>query len=99
MFWYNGGPGASSLFGLLEEFGPALLTTDSLDDNYKKTGVPTPQSNEWAWTNHHTVCALDSPPPMGLSFCSEVNHLCISASQSVRQAGSVTTYCIECNAD
>eukprot|EP00933_Yihiella_yeosuensis_P045711 TRINITY_DN41118_c0_g1_i1.p1 TRINITY_DN41118_c0_g1~~TRINITY_DN41118_c0_g1_i1.p1 ORF type:complete len:572 (+),score=121.82 TRINITY_DN41118_c0_g1_i1:46-1761(+) len=72
LFWYNGGPGASSLFGLLQEFGPLLLNEDSLlSDDYKKTGIPTPQENEWAWTRTNTVCALDSPPPMGLSFCSE----------------------------
>lgn len=71
IFWYNGGPGASSLFGLLQEFGPFLLNENSYDDAYKQSGVPTPQANPWAWSNSNTICALDSPPPIGLSYCSE----------------------------
>eukprot|EP01060_Flectonema_neradi_P009347 TRINITY_DN1666_c1_g1_i1.p1 TRINITY_DN1666_c1_g1~~TRINITY_DN1666_c1_g1_i1.p1 ORF type:complete len:519 (+),score=104.40 TRINITY_DN1666_c1_g1_i1:64-1620(+) len=71
VFWYNGGPGASSLFGMLQEFGPLLLNVNSYDDNWKKTGIPTPQPNQFAWTKNATVVAIDSPPPMGFSFCSE----------------------------
>ena len=54
----------------VQEFGPLLLNDRSYDANYSATGVPTPQRNPWSWTNHHTVCALDSPPPIGMSFCS-----------------------------
>ena len=71
LIWYNGGPGASSLFGLLQEWGPLRLLETSYDSNYNKTGVPTPQFNPYRWTKTHTVVAIDSPPPMGLSFCSE----------------------------
>ena len=71
LLWYNGGPGASSLFGLLQEFGPLLLTLDSRDDAYRRTGVPTPLVNAWSWSARHTVCAIDSPPPMGLSYCAD----------------------------
>eukprot|EP00854_Cymbomonas_tetramitiformis_P004423 gene4423-5432_t len=71
LLWYNGGPGASSLFGLLQEFGPVLLNVESYDSAYNKTKVPSLKANPWAWTLTHTVCAIDSPPPMGLSFCSE----------------------------
>lgn len=71
LIWYNGGPGASSLFGLLQEFGTFLLTEESYDELYHKTGIPTPQLNPRRWTLNHTIIAIDSPPPMGLSFCSE----------------------------
>lgn len=39
--WLNGGPGASSLMGLLEENGPCFITSDS-----KSTYL-----NEWSWNN------------------------------------------------
>ena len=71
LIWYNGGPGASSLFGLLQEWGPLRLLETSYDEQYDKTGIPTPQFNPYRWTKTHTVVAIDSPPPMGLSFCSE----------------------------
>ena len=58
---YNGGQGASSLFGLLQEFGPLILDEADTD----------PRPNPWAWTKTHTVCAFDSPPPIGLSYCSD----------------------------
>lgn len=70
LFWYNGGPGASSLFGMLQEFGPLMVTEASYDDNYNKTGIPSPIFNDFRWTKNHTIIAIDSPPPMGLSFCS-----------------------------
>ena len=52
-FWYNGGPGASSLFGLMQEFGPLLLTVDA----YNPNGTMTPVRNPHAWTKHSVVCA------------------------------------------
>lgn len=71
LLWYNGGPGASSLFGIFQEFGPYLLTQESLDDKYLTTGIPTLIENPNRWSKTHTLVAIDSPPPMGLSFCSE----------------------------
>eukprot|EP01061_Rhynchopus_euleeides_P037712 TRINITY_DN645_c4_g1_i1.p1 TRINITY_DN645_c4_g1~~TRINITY_DN645_c4_g1_i1.p1 ORF type:complete len:517 (+),score=213.64 TRINITY_DN645_c4_g1_i1:43-1593(+) len=71
VMWYNGGPGASSLFGLLQEFGPILLNMDSYDAAYEKTGIPTPVVNQFAWSKNATLIAIDSPPPIGFSFCTE----------------------------
>lgn len=72
--WYNGGPGAPSTFGLFQEFGPFMLTADSmLTDDFKKTGVPTPIFNPWTWANATSLCEIDSPAPMGASYCTEGN--------------------------
>jgi len=58
----------------VQEFGPFLLNADSLrTEAYKKTGVPTPLFNAWTWANATSLCEIDSPPPMGASFCSEGN--------------------------
>ena len=57
-FRYNGGPGASSLFGLLQELGPLLLNVNSYDSNYNKSGVPTLQRNDYAWTKVRSLVGL-----------------------------------------
>ena len=72
--WYNGGPGAPSTFGLFQEFGPFLLTADSLTTaEYKATGIPTPLYNPWTWANVTSLCEIDSPAPMGASYCTAGN--------------------------
>lgn len=72
--WYNGGPGAPSTFGLFQEFGPFLLTDESYETaEYKKTGIPTPIYNPWTWANETSLCEIDSPAPMGASYCTEGN--------------------------
>eukprot|EP00931_Biecheleriopsis_adriatica_P052178 TRINITY_DN30329_c0_g1_i1.p1 TRINITY_DN30329_c0_g1~~TRINITY_DN30329_c0_g1_i1.p1 ORF type:complete len:587 (-),score=97.24 TRINITY_DN30329_c0_g1_i1:134-1858(-) len=73
MLWYNGGPGAPSTYGLFQEFGPFLLSAASFDEDYRRTGVPTPKRNPWTWANVTSICEIDSPAPIGASFCSEGN--------------------------
>jgi serine carboxypeptidase-like clade 1 len=72
--WYNGGPGAPSTFGLFQEFGPFLLTEESyLTSEYRKSGIPTPLFNAWTWANVTSLCEIDSPAPMGASYCTMGN--------------------------
>lgn len=68
--WYNGGPGAASMFGLFVELGPYYLNQDSLDDpKYNQTGIPQVQRNEYGWTKAANVIAVNNPPPIGFSYC------------------------------
>jgi serine carboxypeptidase-like clade I len=68
--WYQGGPGASSLFGLFVEFGPLKLNQASLEtEAFKKTGIPTPLANPYAWSKFANFMIVDNPPPVGFSYC------------------------------
>jgi len=68
--WYNGGPGAASMFGLFVELGPYYLNQDSLDDpRYNATGIPQVQNNPSSWTKIANVMAVNNPPPIGFSYC------------------------------
>lgn len=72
ILWTNGGPGASSMFGLLAELGPLLLNENSLSTpDFKRTGVPTLFSNPHAWTRLGSVVMFDCPPPVGFSYCAD----------------------------
>jgi len=68
--WYNGGPGADSMFGMFVELGPYYLNQDSLDDpKYNETGIPQVQHNPYGWTKVANVIAVNNPPPIGYSYC------------------------------
>lgn len=47
VLWLNGGPGSSSLIGLLTENGQIVTNDDSLTN--KVDGVPQVFENEYAW--------------------------------------------------
>jgi carboxypeptidase C (cathepsin A) len=53
----NGGPGASSLFGLFVELGPLLLDGDKLI------------RNPLSWNQHANLLIINGPPPVGFSYC------------------------------
>ncbi|EGD82306.1 hypothetical protein PTSG_02974 [Salpingoeca rosetta] len=69
--WYQGGPGASSLYGLFVEFGPLRLNELSMQ-HYNETGVPALIPNEYSWTKFANVLVIDNPPPVGFSYCDPV---------------------------
>ena len=58
VLWLNGGPGASSLLGMIQEHGPLLID--------KRGGL---MRNPWAWTRLANLVALESPAGVGFSYC------------------------------
>jgi len=70
LLWTNGGPGASSMFGITVELGPLLLNEYSLStDEYFKTGVPTLYRNDFSWSKLGSILMFDWAPPVGFSYC------------------------------
>jgi len=70
LIWTNGGPGAASYFGLFTEVGPYYVSGDSLKtDEFNATGVPTLFDNKYAWTQKANLLIINSPPPVGYSYC------------------------------
>ena len=61
VFWFNGGPGSSSLLGFLQEQGPLLINATG--------GL---MRNSFSWTKHANFVALESPAGVGWSYCEEM---------------------------
>ena len=59
IIWFNGGPGCSSLIGLMQEIGPYVYN----DGEYNLT------KNDWAWNNFANVFHLENPAGVGFSVC------------------------------
>jgi len=64
LLFSNGGPGASSAFGLFTEFGPLQLSIESLDADPPKLFY-----NPYAWTQLANILVINGPPPVGFSYC------------------------------
>ena len=61
ILWLNGGPGASSLWGMLTENGPFRVTVDAMN-----TTTLTP--NAHSWNTLANVLYLESPVGVGFSY-------------------------------
>lgn len=57
VLWLQGGPGASSLFGLFTENGPFFVTSNK-----------TLQMRKYTWSVHHNLIYIDNPVGTGYSF-------------------------------
>jgi carboxypeptidase C (cathepsin A) len=56
--WMNGGPGSSSMIGLLQEIGPCMVNPDSNSTTF----------NPWAWNNEVNMLYVDQPVQTGFSY-------------------------------
>jgi len=82
VLWLNGGPGSSSLIGLLTENGQLSTNDDSF--LYPLDGVPQVFYNSHGWTKYANMLYLESPKGVGFSYCDDVPsyHECINTDES-----------------
>jgi serine carboxypeptidase-like clade 1 len=69
VLWLNGGPGSSSLIGLLTENGQIVTNDDSLLNPID--GVPQVYYNKYSWSASANMLYLESPKGVGFSYCDE----------------------------
>lgn len=85
VLWLNGGPGSSSLIGLLTENGQIMTNDDSLTNPID--GVPQVFENPYSWSKLANVLYLESPKGVGFSSCDNVksSSACVNTDESTAQ--------------
>ena len=63
IFWFNGGPGCSSLFGMTMEIGPYVMGGE--DTRFKR--------DLQSWNKEAHVVCIEMPAGVGYSTCDEVD--------------------------
>merc|ERR1712028_163826 len=61
VLWLNGGPGSSSILGMLQEMGPVVMN-----------GTGGIMKNPYAWTKQANLLILEAPAGVGFSYCKEM---------------------------
>jgi carboxypeptidase C (cathepsin A) len=56
VFWFNGGPGCSSMIGFIQEHGPCVFMEES---------DATPQDNPYSWHHNSSIVYMESPAGVG----------------------------------
>ncbi|KAG5651454.1 hypothetical protein H0H81_008590 [Sphagnurus paluster] len=74
--WFNGGPGSSSMIGLIQEHGPCRIKNDSSSVTL----------NPYSWNNEANVLYIDQPVGVGFS------HGDLKVSTSKQAAADVWTF-------
>ena len=64
LLWLNGGPGCSSLFGMLGEIGP--VTTDNFSGELKL--------NKYSWNMETNLLFIEQPAGVGFSKAEDIKH-------------------------
>lgn len=85
VLWLNGGPGSSSLIGLLTENGQLVLNDASMENLVD--GVPQLFVNEYSWTTTANMLYLESPKGVGFSYCDDAKTSagCVNTDESTAQ--------------
>jgi cathepsin A (carboxypeptidase C) len=61
VLWLTGGPGGSSMIGMMQELGPCLINDHANGTVYNKYG----------WSKHANLLFIDSPAGVGFSYVDE----------------------------
>jgi len=82
VLWLNGGPGSSSLIGLLTENGQIVTNDESLTNEID--GVPQIFLNPYSWSTMSNMLYLESPKGVGFSYCEGVKSSsnCVNTDES-----------------
>lgn len=77
VLWFNGGPGSSSVLGMLQEQGPLLMA--------RQGGL---HVNPWAWSTVANFLVFESPAGVGYSYCDATRHHkpCVNTDNSTADA-------------